>query len=437
VTQNKENRRTWDSSRPLRVGGYGVALFVGIVLIWGTLTEISGAVLATGQIRVDSNKTAIQHQEGGIVAEILVSDGDSVKAGDVVVRLDDTELRSELNLVEGELFEILADSARLQAIAGEWEELQVPPLLEERQETNASVRELLERQREQLAAYYSSTEAERDSLREKINQVAQEIEGSESELTSKQEKLDFLEAELARMEEILAQGLIKKTEVQNLKKEKLDTQGAVGKLTADIAKLRGRKLEIQVELEGLEPTLKEKAGEKLNKSQRESGKFSERRNGILSELARLEVRTPISGTIHDSQVEGVRSVVLAGKPIMYVIPDDKPVAVLARVDSGDIDEVYPGQDAMLKFAAFDARAMPNIFGKVTRVSPDAFLDEKTKRSHYEVEVSLPREELEKLGDNQLISGMPVSVFLTTTSRSPVQYVLRPLTTYLDRALRDS
>jgi HlyD family secretion protein len=437
VKQQPEERRTWDSSRPLRVGGYGVALFVGIVLIWGTLTEISGAVLATGQIRVDSNKTAIQHQEGGIIAEVLVSDGDSVKAGDVVVQLDNAELRSQLNSVEGELFEILADSARLQAIVDERMELAVPPLLETRLQTDSSIEKLLQRQRDQLAAYYSSIEAERNSLREQVKQVGQEIEGSESELASTEEKLEFLIAELARMEENLARGLIKRTDVQSLKKEKLDTEGNVGKLTAEIAKLRGRKLEIQLELQGLNPTLKEKAVEKLNKSQRESGKFNERRNGILSELARLEVRTPISGTIHDSQVEGVRSVVLPGKPIMYVIPDDKPVAVLARVDSGDIDEVYPGQDAMLKFTAFDARSMPNIFGKVSKVSPDAFLDEKTKRSHYEVEVLLTRDELEKLGENQLISGMPVSVFLTTTSRSPVQYLLRPLTTYLDRAFRDS
>ena len=122
---------------------------------------------------------------------------------------------------------------------------------------------------------------------------------------------------------------------------------------------------------------------------------------------------------------------------MYVIPDDKPVTVSARIGAGDIDQVILGQSAMLKFSAFDARSLPNIFGEVSKVSADAFLEPKSQKYFYNVEIFLSTQEIEKLGNNILISGMPVSVYLTTTSRSPVEYVLRPISRYLDRAFRDT
>ena len=410
--------------------------FFAVIAIWGVQTNISGAVLATGKVQVSSVRTAIQHPTGGIVADLLVENGDRVEQGDIVVRLDDAQLKADLKIVESELFESLANSARLKAMIDDSPDLIMDPLLEKQSTLDAGVDTLLRRQRQQLAAHYESLDASRKSLTLQIREIENQVAGARAELEATIEKLAFIDSELVRLGEAREQGLVPMTEVQNARKEYIDTEGEIGRLQAGIAALNGSRLDLELKSRDFLPTLKERAGESLNVLERGSSKLLATRNAILHELGNLEIRAPMAGVIHDSRVEGLRSVITAGKPLMYVVPEDSPSTILARVEANDIDEVSLGQEAMLKFTAFDSRTLPIIYGKVSKISADAFLDPKTQAAYYNVEIIPIEGEIEKLGDRQLISGMPLSVFITTSSRSPLDYVIQPVSRFMDRALRD-
>jgi HlyD family secretion protein len=221
-----------------------------------------------------------------------------------------------------------------------------------------------------------------------------------------------------------------------LQKDVIVTKGEIGALMAKVAELKGKISEQKLKILAIPQDAKEKSADKLNLLGQQKKKLIEGRNNILDKLSKLEIQTPVSGIILDSKVLGLRSVIEAAKPIMYIVPDGEPISVSVHVDATDIDQVYVGQEASLRFIAFNRRSTPVIAGKVTNVSADAFTDERTQKLYYVAEVSLIEEELQKLGNVTLISGMPVEAFFTTRSRSPASYIVKPITDYFNRAFRD-
>lgn len=432
----KSNRRTWTIRRPLGIGLVAVAGLFGLVFAWAATFTISGAVIAKGQVQVSSSRIAVQHPVGGVVAEIMAHNGDKVRSGDVVLKLDDSQLRSDLATVESELFEILANEARLEAELEDRKELSLHPILDEAAKHDAEVGALLERQQRQLDAHYQSLATQVSLLEEQTTQIRDEARGEESTLDAKREHLEFSEGELASSIRSLDKGIITKTVVSTLQKDVIAAKGEIGRLKAKVAQLRAKISEQRLKIIALPIQIKEKSAEKLNLLKQQSKKLIEARNGILYRLANLDVRTPVSGLVHDSKILGLRSVIEAAKPIMYIVPNGKPFFVTVRVDAADIDQVYLGQEASLRFIAFNRRSTPMVEGVVSAVSADAFLDERTQKLYYFIDVLLVEEELEKLGDITLISGMPVEAFLTTKGRSPASYVTKPVTDYFARAFRD-
>nr|MCU0855347.1 HlyD family efflux transporter periplasmic adaptor subunit [Paracoccaceae bacterium] len=165
--------------------------------------------------------------------------------------------------------------------------------------------------------------------------------------------------------------------------------------------------------------------------------LTERRLGLQERLSRLEVRAPVSGVVYGQQVFAVQSVVQAGAPIMYIIPQDRPLLVEARVPSVHVDEIQLGQEAVLRFTALDMRRTPEMTGIVTGISADVIVDERTGANFYEVQL-IPREEdLPKLDGQVLLPGMPVEAFIRTEDRTPISYLTKPLTDYFNRAFRES
>ena len=329
------------------------------------------------------------------------------------MKLDDTQLRSELAAVEGELFEILANEARLVAELDDQKELSPHSILREAAERNPELRALLERQQRQLDAHYNSLRTQISLLEEQTKQIRDQALGEESALDAKRQHLALSEDELASSEQSLDKGIITKTVVTTLQKDVIATKGEIGKLIAKVAELKGKISEQQLKILTIPLDMKEKSADKLNQLGQQKKKLIETRNGILYKLSKLEIRTPVSGTVNDSKILGLRSVVEAAKPIMYIVPDSEPASVSVRVDAADIDQVYLGQEASLRFIAFNRRSTPMIAGEVTYISADAFMDERTQKLYYLVEVSLIEEELQKLGEVTLISGMPVEAFFTT------------------------
>jgi len=432
----ERDRRSWTIRKPLWIGLAALIGLFGFVVAWAATFDISGAVIGKGQVQASASRIAVQHPVGGVVATILAENGDRVKSDDVVVQLDDSSLRSELATINGELFELLANEARLEAELADRRTLSIHPILQEAMASDPGVRSLLGQQQQQLNAYYQSMGTQVSLLNRQRGQISDEAVGVQAALDAKREELALLEDELAQARQNLQAGYVTRTVVSDLQRETIKARGEVGTLAAKKAELQGKVAEQQVMIYATPFDLKEASADRLNLSRQQSKRLIESRNAIVYKLGRLDVRAPVSGMIFDSKLLGPRSIVEAAKPIMYIVPDHRPALVVVRVEAEDIEQVHVGQPAGLRFTTFNKRSTPIIDGRVTAISADAFKDEKTQAFYYFVDVQLIDSELQKLGAVELLPGMPVDAFLQTDSRSPASYVIRPITDFFTKAFRD-
>ncbi|GAA6190400.1 HlyD family type I secretion periplasmic adaptor subunit [Phaeobacter sp. NW0010-22] len=437
MAEPSRQRSTWNTGMPLRLAILSFVMLIIGVMFWSSRVNISGAVIGDGVIEVSTTMTAVQHPIGGVIEDIHAQNGDEVLEGDLLVRLDSRQLRSDLNVVEIELFEVLANIARLQAIIDSRRTLEPPPLLREALRQRPDLERMVVRQQQQLLSYFQALDAGTSLLDEQIEQVRAEIEGVEAQLAAKRDEQEYLKQELVNVQNLATRQLIKLSEVFRLQKAAVTVRGDIGRFSARIAALRGRISELNQKRLAVLPTAQEKAEEAMSKLRPLRTRFLEKRVSLVADLSRLEIRAPINGKIHDSKVLGPQSVVVAAKPLMMIVPDDDPIQVGVRVGAADIDQVFVGQSASLKFTAFSGRDIPIIVGQVERISADVFSNPVTKKFYYEVKVGLLDDEMKKLGQRELLPGMPVEAYLSTESRTPFNYVLRPLKNYFDRAFRDS
>lgn len=433
---SKRDRRSWTVRKPLAIGLGAVIGLLGLVFVWAVTFNISGAVIGKGQVQASANRIAVQHPVGGVVSDILAGNGDRVENGDVVVRLDDSSLGSELAAIESELFELLANEARLEAELNGRSTLSLHPVLQGAVANNPALKLLLDQQQRHLQASRGSMVTEISVLQQQRNQIADEARGVQAALAAKREELALLSDELARAQENLKKGYTTRNVVSTLEMDFVQAKGEAGSLSAKRAELNGKLAEQQLKTYASPLDVKMLSADKLNLSRQQSKKLIESRNAVIYKLGKLDVRAPVSGMVFDSKLLGPRSVIEAAKPIMYIVPDTKPNLVVVRVDAIDIDQVDVGQEAGLRFTTFNKRSTPIIAGRVTAVSAEAFLDEKTQTSYYFVDVKLIESEMQRLGGVELISGMPVEAFLQTEGRTPASYVFRPITDFFARAFRD-
>jgi HlyD family secretion protein len=430
-------RKTWDAGRPLSIGFLSVGLLFGIFGYWSIKTEIAGAVVGTGAIEVSTSMTAVQHPIGGVVDAVYVENGDVVAAGEIVVRLDPFQLQSDLKVVEGDLFETLANIARLEAVTEDRRDMILHPVLMEAAVGRQDLTSLIARQKAQLDAHFANLATESSLLDEQVMQIKAQIAGVEAQVAAVTDENVFVAEELTKARELSTKGLIKLSEMYKLEKDTVIIRGELGRFAAQVAELRGKITELELKRHALVPDARELAVTELSKLRPERTRHLEKRMSLLDSLSKLEIRAPVSGKVHESKVFGLRSVVVAASPLMMIVPSTEPVVVNVKIFATDIDQIYVGQDASLKFKAFNGREMPVILGSVARIGADAIADPTTKKFFYEVKVTLRDEELTKLGERALIPGMPVEAFLSTESRTPLNYVLRPIMTYFDRAFRDA
>lgn len=429
-------RRTWQNGFPMALGIGTIAMLFCVIGIWGANATIAGAVLGTGKIQVATESTAVQHPVGGIVSEILARNGDVVQAGQVVLRLDDRQIRSDLLVTEADLFETLANIARLEAVIDDSLTLQADPFLTELALQRPEINTLLDRQQRQLANQRDAVDVEWRLIGEQIRQVGDQILGNDAELESQHARAGFIERELAQIKSLAGKGLSTTAQLFTLEKEKIQNAGDIARLAARAAELRGRLSELDLARHKLRPTAREAASTELNKLRPERTRHQEKRAGLLDNLSKTEIRSPIGGRVHDSRVLGMRSVVVAASPLMSVVPTEVPVVAVIRIASSDVDQVFPGQEASIKFLSFNRRSQPLILGHIHSISPDAFLDTTTRGTYYEAIIKLDDRHVAQLDDAELVPGMPVEAFIATQDRTPLDYVMRPIADYINRALRD-
>ncbi|MEL7347178.1 MAG: HlyD family type I secretion periplasmic adaptor subunit, partial [Pseudomonadota bacterium] len=341
-----------------------------------------------------------------------------------------------LAALEGQLFEIMARRGRLQAEQAEQDvilfDAEVLQVALERQ----AVQALVDGQRSLFEARRRSTAQEREVYLERKRQVEQQIIGVDAELASLVRQKELAEEELGDVRSLADKGLARMDRVMALEREAARLLGQEGQRIARKAELGGQMAEIDDQLLSLDAERREEAITELRELGFRELELKERRIQLLDQLSRLAIRAPRSGIIYDMQVHALKSVIRPADPILYVVPNDSGLVVEARVEPQHIDQVYVGQEAVLRLSAFNARTTPEVFGNVLNVSADAFTEQSTGRSFYKVDVTIQPDEFAKLNGLELVAGMPAEVFMQTGDRTPIEYLVQPMTDYINRAWRE-
>ncbi len=423
--------------RPLVFVGY-VTMFLLVFGIgaWGAVSRISGAVVGVGSLEVQGNRQVVQHPTGGVIKEIHARDGDKVEAGDVLIELDGEDLRPELGTVEGQWFEMLARKSRLEAERDGLDAIAFNPELTSRVAAYPEIVALMAAQEQQFTARRKSQDEEKAQLQEQQTQIGKQNEGLEALQAATGSQVDLLSREIDGQKTLLDQGLTQITRVLTPQRELARLKGVEGQVEANIAENRGKIAEIEIQRVRLASKAREDAIAELRELEFQEIETREKRRQILDRMARLYLRAPVSGTVYGSTADTVRAVIRSADPVMYIVPTDTPLIVRTRIDTIHIDQIHLGQEANLRFSAFDQRTTPEITGHVTEVSADAYHDEQTGQRYYKADIRIDDGETEKLDHVTLLPGMPVELFIRTADRSALSYFVKPMQDYFTRAFRD-
>ncbi|MCH2076281.1 MAG: HlyD family type I secretion periplasmic adaptor subunit [Rhodobacteraceae bacterium] len=426
----------WSARKPMIVGVLALIILLGGFGTWAAMANISGAIIAGGRIEVDRNRQIVQHPDGGVVVEINVDEGAVVEEGDVLIRLDDTLLRSELAITEGQLWEAMARRARLQAERDGADKVVYPELLLSMAE-RSSVADVIAGQDRLFEARGETIARNVEQLEKRRDQISDQIAGVDAQLAANERQLELLEEQLIGQESLLERGLAQLGGVLAIKREEANLLGTVGELTATRAQSEGRMTEIEIEIIKLGSDRREEAITLLRDIQFRELELLERRQTLLERLNRLDITAPVSGVVYGLTVFAERSVVRAAEPVLFIVPQDRPLVIAAQVNPINIDQVFVGQNVTLRFSALDQRTTPELEGEVVLLSADAFQDEATQQSFYRAEIILNEGQIARLPEGStLIPGMPVESFIRTEDRTPIAYLVKPVADYFSRAFRE-
>ncbi|SOC07214.1 HlyD family secretion protein [Rhodobacter sp. JA431] len=421
----------------LVIGFLTLGVLVGGFGAWSVFSSIAGAVVASGQVEVDQHRQVVQHPDGGVVAEIDVSEGDTVTAGQLLIRLDGELAQSERAIVEGQFFEILARRGRLEAERADAPEITFHEELLQEAAHNPDVAELVDGQKRLFAARLETLQKSLEQVAKRREQTQAQIVGIDAQRQALQSQQDLIERELADQRGLLEKGLAQASRVLALEREAANLAGQVGSLLAEKAQAEGRITELELEALRLSSQRREDAETQLRDIGYRELELAERRRALTEQIDRLELRAPVAGRVYALAVTTPRAVIRAAEPVLYIIPQDRPLVVAVKASPINIDEITVGQPVTLRFPAFASRTTPELFGQVTRISADALTDEATRATYFRVEVMIDPGEIEKLGELEILPGMPAEAYIRTGDRSPLAYLTKPFTDYFARAFREN
>ena len=418
------------------LGGVVIALLLTVgVGGWATTTELSGAVIAPGSIVVDSNVKKVQHLTGGIVGELLVRDGQRVRVGEVVLRLDETITRVNLAIVTKGLDEMTARQARLASERDQAEQVAFPTTLLARA-NEPDVAAAIQSERKLFELRRSARLGQKSQLRERIAQLDEEVRGYTALQEAKAEEIELIQRELEGVRALWNKNLVQINRLISLEREAVRLKGERAQSVAAIAQSRGKIGEIELQIIQIDQDLSSEVARELREVEGKIGEFIERKVAAEDQLKRIDLRAPQDGVVHQLAVHTVGGVVSASDPIMLIVPEADALSVEAKVSPQDIDQLRLGQAAGLRFSAFNQRTTPEISGAISRISADVSTDQRSGQSFYTVRITLPAEEIARLGNVKLVPGMPVEAFMKTYDRTVLSYFVKPLEDQVLRAFRE-
>jgi len=426
-------------SRSIRY--YIMAGFMAVLLLagglggWAALAEISGAVVASGIVVVESSVKKVQHRTGGIVGEIRVTNGDRVEAGDLLIRLDETLVRANLEIIAGQLVEFEARLARLEAERDKSDQIGFPKQLLDGLD-DPDIAKAIAGERTLFEARRTTISGQIAQHKERIAQLNQQISGLEAQREAKLSEIDLIQKELVGLEILHAKGHVPITRINALKRDAARLTGEERAFVSQVAVTRGQITEIGLTVLQVERDFREAVLKELQEVQAKVAELRERRVAAEDELVRSKIVAPVAGFVHEMAVHTVGGVIQPGEQVLLIVPEQDALLVEARVAPTDIDQLRPGQAAMINFSAFNQRTTPQLHGTLKRISPDLSRDEATGTYFYTARVIVDDGEMKRLTDLELLPGMPAEVFITTSDRSVISYLVKPLADQLQRTFRE-
>jgi HlyD family secretion protein len=416
-----------------------VLLLVGGVGGWATVSRLAGAVIAPGTLVVETYVKKVQHPTGGIVGEILVKEGDLVREGQLVLRLDDTLTRANFGVVRSQLDELLIREARLLAERDEADVIRFPDELTPRQK-EPSVMAALVGEQKLFESRTSARVGQQAQLRERVAQTKEEIRGLSAQLQGKESELQFIAIELVGVSDLYKKNLVTIVRFSQLQRDQARLQGERGQLIADMARARGKIGEIELQILQLQQDFRTDLLKDLRDAQGKIAELRERVAGAEDQLKRVDLRAPATGMIHQLTVHTLGGVIANGETLMLVVPHADELLLEAKVSPPDIDQVALGAKVVVRIAAGNQRTAPDVGGIVTHVSPDlareAPAGAQPPPAYYIVRVALSAEDVRGLRDIRLVAGMQGEAFIQTYDRTPLQYLMKPLRDQIARTFRE-
>jgi HlyD family secretion protein len=418
------------------LGGTVVALLLTVGIGgWAATTELAGAVVASGSIVVNSNVKKVQHPTGGIVAELLVREGALVRAGDIVMRLDETTTRANHSIVSKGIDDMRARKARLVAERDGSEAIDFPADLLARM-AKSEVAGAVESERKLFELRRTSRTGQKSQLGKRVIQLEEEIRGLTALQDAKTEEIDLIGRELDGVRGLWDKKLVQMNRLTALEREAARLKGERAQSIATTAQARGKVSETELQIIQIDQDLSSEVAKELREVESKIGEFTERKIAAEDQLKRIDIRAPQDGYVLQLAVHTVGGVINAGELIMLIVPQADDLSVEAKVPPQEIDQLRIGQPTGLRFSAFNQGTTPEISGTVSHISADISADQRTGQNFYTVRVAIAKEEIAKLGDVRLVPGMPVEMFAKTYDRTALSYFVKPLHDQATRAFRE-
>lgn len=412
-----------------------LATFVGLGG-WATFAPLGSAAIASGQVTVSSNRKQVQHLEGGMVAEILVKDGDEVKAGDLVMRLDRTRPQAQVDIITAQLNTARALEARLIAERDNKKGIQFPEELLGKRSGDATVDATLLAQEKLFETRRSARDGQVKILRQRISQSREQIKGLQAQADGFRRQGDLIADELKGTRELHDKGYAPRTRLLALEREAARLQGERGERLGEISRTSQAIGEAELQILQIEKQFQEEVANGLREAQSNIYDLRERLTAATDVLEHTDIRSPESGIVVSLAVHTVGAVISPGRTIMEVVPSDDTLIIEARLQPQDIDHIMSGMEADVHFSTLKQAVTPILAGSVLTVSADRLTDDRTMQAYYLMRVAVPESELEKLGTIRLVPGMPAEVYVKTGERTALRYLTQPLTQVLERSMRE-
>lgn len=417
---------------------YSLFGFTALVLIvtfiggWGAVASLSGAVIARGSIVIETDAKKVQHPFGGVIADIKVRNGDKVRHGDVLVRLDDTVLRANADSIQKSLGELRLRRARLLA---ERDALRIVELPVDLVSRSTQLAEAILNERRLFDLRSSARFGRKAQIDERINQLKNEAQGYLVQRQSIDAQTKFINQELDGLRQLLAQQLVPLSRVSELEREAARLDGVRGQMISGIAQTEGKIAEARLTILQIDSDLFSEVGGELRDIDAKIGPLEEQLNAAQDQLSRISIAAPEDGVVHQLNVKTIGGVVGVGEVLMLIVPTADKLAVEAQINPADIDQIRVGAPVMVRILAFNQRTTPELNGVLTQASPDTVTEQRSGATFYTVRIELPPDEIRRLGGMPVLPGMPVEAFIKTGDRRVFEMLLKPITDQLMRAYR--